>query len=640
MHLPAKSRPGDDDPGAVLVPTRVWKVHLALTAQARADMEPFLPTPVPGSGATPAARPIPADVHKGAGMGITFPWVRADLEVDGKSYRGVGLRYKGNASYGMASRGLRRNYRIDLDHYGAKRRHHGLESILLHAGALDPSRLRESLSFAVFRAAGVPAPRTAYAELALTLPGRAPREFVGLYTVIEPVDRTFLRDRFHDGRGMLLKPEGVREIAYLGDDWSAYAPRYLPKGDPPEAARRRLIAFAHLIDRGSDDDFRTRVGDFLDIDAFLRFVAVNALLVTVDNFFTSGHNFYLYLDPRTDRFVFIPWDMDVSLAGVPFVGTAEQRMDLSLMHPHPGRHRLLDRLLAIDDVRGRYRSLIERLVAGPFSPASLRARIDALDAVAAPRRVRETRAAAARGEPIGEPGFGFVAGKGMFGQGPDPRVFVARRHASIAAQLSGARPGWVPDGAFGPPQNPLAELGPRFDVFREPVQAALGLDDDQRRRLKAWSGPVEGRLRALQEEMARLRPEERGPRSEAFRRDADRQLGAVLETVLTPPQRLRLREIALQREGPFVFLQPDVATELGLTDGQRQRAMATIQALQRAAESLMRRLQAGADPSEIGPKIQALRREHAARLEGLLTPEQADRWRRMRGAPVPSPDAP
>ena len=39
------------------------------------------------------------------------------------------------------------------------------------------------------RAAGVPAPRTAYAEVTLTVPGKFDREYLGLYTVIEQVDK-------------------------------------------------------------------------------------------------------------------------------------------------------------------------------------------------------------------------------------------------------------------------------------------------------------------------------------------------------------------------------------------------------------------------------------------------------------------
>ena len=54
---------------------------------------------------------------------------------------------------------------------------------------MDPAKGREVLAFSVFRAAGVPAPRTAFAEVTLTVPGKHDKEFLGLYAVVENVDR-------------------------------------------------------------------------------------------------------------------------------------------------------------------------------------------------------------------------------------------------------------------------------------------------------------------------------------------------------------------------------------------------------------------------------------------------------------------
>src|SRR5207245_2839475 len=83
------------------------------------------------------------------------------------------------ASYLMSARGLKRNFKIELDRYHADQRYHGLKTINLNAGAMDPTKAREALSFAVFRAAGVPAPRTSYAQVTLTVPGKYDKELLG-----------------------------------------------------------------------------------------------------------------------------------------------------------------------------------------------------------------------------------------------------------------------------------------------------------------------------------------------------------------------------------------------------------------------------------------------------------------------------
>ena len=388
------------------------------------------------------------------------------------------------------------------------------------------------------------------------------------------------------------------------------------------------------MDRGSDAEFQKQIASYLDIDPFLRFVAANAYLVTLDNFFTNGHNYYLYLNPLTETFVFLPWDMDVSLAGVPFVGTAEQRMDLSLVHPHPGAHKLIDRLLAMKEINARYQTLLKELASTAFSRQRLLAQIDAIESVTTPRLAREKRATEARQEGAGRPGYGFAPGSGLFGQGPSLRTFVEKRVASVVAQLAGERKGYVPRGAFGAPGGgPAAELGGRFIVFHDKVQDELKLSDDQRKQLEARRETVNTQTTEFLQKLQKHAPEQQGPRMQEYQRSATVQLDAFLRNVLTGEQLQRLRELALQREGPFALLQPDVGQALRIREEQRLPFMRVLQDLQRAVEPLMKNLQSGGDPSEIGPKIQALRQEHALRLEAVLNETQRTRWKQMLGKP-------
>src|SRR5262249_3966315 len=127
-------------------------------------------------------------------FGTAFPWVQADLTAGGKTYKKVGLRYAGDITYFSSARGVKRPLAGEFNRF-ADQRFHGLTSLHLHSMPLDPAKGREALAFAVFRAAGVPAPRTAFAEVTLTVPGKFDKELLGLYTVVEGVDRRFLADR-------------------------------------------------------------------------------------------------------------------------------------------------------------------------------------------------------------------------------------------------------------------------------------------------------------------------------------------------------------------------------------------------------------------------------------------------------------
>src|SRR5579872_2843350 len=136
--------------------TEVWQLHLEVPAPEWAKMQPVgrmrfpgfpggpggPPGPPPGPGATPT------DTHRGNGFGMEFPWAHGAVTAGGRTYKNVGLRYKGNASYMASSHGLKRNWKLAFDRYEDGRRYHGLKKLNLNAGAFDPTRMREALSFA------------------------------------------------------------------------------------------------------------------------------------------------------------------------------------------------------------------------------------------------------------------------------------------------------------------------------------------------------------------------------------------------------------------------------------------------------------------------------------------------------------
>ena len=393
----------------------------------------------PPKARTSPQKPQPGERETHRTGGTEFPWAHAGLSEGGQAYTNLGLRYKGNFTY-MASQGnLKRSLKVEFDHFDkAAPRFHGLRKFNLHAGITDPTRVREALCYAIFRAAGVAAPRTAFAEVTVSVPGRYHREYAGLYTLTEQVDKLFLKDRFGDGKGLLMKPN-VRGPDYLGESWGRYQDRYQPQREPTAEEVRRVIEFARLVNRAEDEPFRQQIGAYLDIEAFLRFLAVSAFVVNLDSPLAMAQNYYIYLNPVTHRFVFLPWDLDLGLAAWPFGGSAEQQMDLSLLHPHVGKHKLIDRLLAMPEVKARYTALLKELAASCFTKESLLAQIGTIEQATKGPLAKEAAAVAARKEYAGGIGRMFGGIRAL-----DPRTFVTKRTESVRAQLAGERPGYIP----------------------------------------------------------------------------------------------------------------------------------------------------------------------------------------------------
>jgi spore coat protein H len=470
---------------------KVWTFHLQVSAKDWETMEPKgggfgMPArpPQPGGGAgAPGARPAPGGPGGGPGgrppgdggfapgkFGYEFTYVKGTLEAFGKSYKDVGVRFKGNSSYALSSRGLKRPFKIDFNRYEEKQ-FLGLTMINLSNNAMDSTQVREALSYAVFRAAGVPAPRTTFVRLYLTIPGKHDRQFLGLYTLIEQVNGPFLKDRFGSNKGLLVKPEGVRGLPYLGDKWSAYEDRFRPKKKPSSQAADRMIAFAKLVNNADDAAFRKQIDQFLDVDEFLRFIAVNAVLANLDSFIGLGHNYYLYLNPKDNRFVFIPWDLNLSFGGFMMMGGGDDQLQMSIRKPYMAPNRLIERVLAMKEHEATCRKHFEKLTTGAFRPEKLHTTIDLVQKAIKASLDEEAKANRGTG------GMGFGP---MFGRALDLKTFVTRRTESVVAQLAGKSEGRELRGiGFGGPGGGPGGGGFGMGAFlARPVLEAADTDND------------------------------------------------------------------------------------------------------------------------------------------------------------------
>ncbi|HEY7309833.1 MAG TPA: CotH kinase family protein [Gemmataceae bacterium] len=452
--LDKKASPGDRVFGAA----KVVQFHLTMSEKQFAALAPAEgPRFGPGFG---PPRKQPEGTHRNQ-FGVDLPWSKGDVTFDGRTYKDVGVRYKGNYTFMATARSLKRSMKFDLNRYVEAQKLDGLTMLTLNCGVSDPSRAREALAYAFFRDAGVPAPRTSFAEVTLTVPGKYDKELVGVYTAVEQVNKGFLKRHFKDGSGMLLKPEGLHGgPAYLGPDWKAYEGRYRPKADPTDEQKKRLIEFTKLISSGSDEAFAKEIGSYLDVEAFLRFIAANALLSNLDSYLGYGHNYFLYLVPKTNQFVFIPWDLDLSLATWPAAGTPEQQVRLSLDHPHTGQNKLLDRLFAIKEHKEKYLAIVKELTSTSFTKKKLLEHLEPIEKALKEPIAKEAEAVAARKEGRGRGGFGMGFG-GQFGHSMPPRKFIEKRTELVADLLAGKTKGFEPKPfGFGFGRPPAAGGGP------------------------------------------------------------------------------------------------------------------------------------------------------------------------------------
>ncbi len=162
-------------------------------------------------------------------LGVEFEYVHADLEFEGHLLPDVGVRYKGNGTFMESRDSLKRSLKIDLNKFVKGQSLGDVTMLTLQNNVTDGSLMNEVLAYRLYRDAGVPAPRTAYAKVFVTVPGKYERQFLGLYSMTEAVDKHFARRHFETKRGAIFKPVTPSLFTDLGADWAAYAQIYDPK---------------------------------------------------------------------------------------------------------------------------------------------------------------------------------------------------------------------------------------------------------------------------------------------------------------------------------------------------------------------------------------------------------------------------
>jgi hypothetical protein len=310
----------------------------------------------------------------------------------------------------------KRSWKINFEPGEDDDRLAGMERINLKAMYNDPSQMREALAWRLFAKAGVPSPRHTYAKLAIN------DRYLGLFSVIEQIDKRFLKDHFgEDQRGNLYKAYcgklGCATLGHrVGDGGDDSGRQYTTPGsdddqtyqlktnEDDQAANTYddLATFVRTIngvvisggdERFESDAYRDSVEKALNVRAFLRWAGVNVLIGSWDNYFATPANYYLYNSGlagaahdfvATPYFTFIPWDYDNSF-GIDYFGTQWQYTDLvdwaanttRYWHAHDKRSKipLVQNLLRNRDFLVYYLDHLEHLLDTTFTPDAITSEI-------------------------------------------------------------------------------------------------------------------------------------------------------------------------------------------------------------------------------------------------------------------------
>lgn len=248
-----------------------------------------------------------------SGIDFTPIWVPATLEFEGIEWYKIGIRYKGNSTLINSYRSNTDKYpfKLDFDEFEDNypdinnQRFYGFKQLNLGNNSMDDSFIREKVSTDLFRNFGVVSARTSFCAVYLDRGNGS--QYIGLYTLVEEVDNTIPESQFEDSDGNLYKPDGDAASFAFGtyDESEMDLKTNEDIGDYSDVYS--LYELLHDASRTSDPEtWKSNLESIFDVDAYLKYLAVNQTIQNWDTYGIMTHNYFLY--NNNGKLCWIPWD--------------------------------------------------------------------------------------------------------------------------------------------------------------------------------------------------------------------------------------------------------------------------------------------------------------------------------------------
>jgi spore coat protein H len=302
-------------------------------------------------------------------------YIAVPVRFNGRLWKKVGWRLKGNSTLHSAwTTGnfklpfrLKTNEFEDLMPAIKGQRVYGFKELSFSPGRSDNALIREKVTADIFRLGGIPAARTAMYRVFIDF--GAGMRYVGVYTVVEVIDDTMVKDQFGSDAGNLYKPESAlrsfveAEFEKKNNKTSSFADV------------QALITTLNSTQRATNPPaWRTSLEAVFNVDHFLKWLAIDNAIVNWDSYGTMAQNYYLYNHPTT-RLTWIPWDHNEAMIGSPSVtggAPGPGNRGLSLTMNEVGPQWPLIRNLIDDPVyAARYREHLRTFNSGVFSQSAM-----------------------------------------------------------------------------------------------------------------------------------------------------------------------------------------------------------------------------------------------------------------------------
>jgi spore coat protein H len=235
----------------------------------------------------------------------------------------VGIHLKG-ATGSFRSLDDKPSFTLDFGRFMEGGKVQGLRKIHLNNSVEDPTYIKDQLGSELCRAARIPVPQISHARVVLN------GHLLGIYVVKEGYANEFFGRYFARADGELYENDALGQ-ADLNPTSAA-----LP-GDAAKPGILRRLAAA-TCEPNLDRRWQS-LQVLLDMDQFVRFMALEIILCHWDGYCLARNNYRMYHDPSTDKLAFLPAGMDqlFSKADMPLMPDMAGEVARAVMEVPAGR---------------------------------------------------------------------------------------------------------------------------------------------------------------------------------------------------------------------------------------------------------------------------------------------------------------
>lgn len=219
--------------------------------------------------------------------------VDAILEMDGKIFDKVGVKFRGMSSFGMVPAGSKRSLNISMDMADPDQRLLGYKTLNLLNSNGDQT-LMHSVLYSTIANKYLPTPKVNEVRVVIN------KEDWGVYQNAQQFDKIFQEEHWNSTKGARWKvrgsPGGGGSLRYLGNDVEQYKQLYEIKTADKKKSWESLIEMCRVLNETSVEELPEVIEPLLDVDGALRFLALDVALMNEDGYWVRGSDYSICQD--------------------------------------------------------------------------------------------------------------------------------------------------------------------------------------------------------------------------------------------------------------------------------------------------------------------------------------------------------